>query len=180
MLTTKDKVKSLLGITGSSDDTFIDELIANFSAFVEAVTNRKISQVSITQYFNGGETNIFLSNLPVISLTSLKQNIGTQAVPNWQTIAAGDYTIYFNTGLIRHVSVFPSGSRNIEAVYSTGFVTIPDDLELLCKQLVARMFEQRRAQGKSNENIGEGGVGWTTVLTEEQKAIISKYRKYHV
>lgn len=180
MLTTKEKVKALLGISGSSEDAVLDSLIGSFTAFFETQTSRKIEQITVTDYFNGGEQDLFLSNLPVLSVTSVKQNAGTQAVPDWQTVAAGDYTTYFDIGMIRHASAFPSGSRNIEVVYSSGYAAVPADIDLIAQMLVARVYEQRRAQGKSSESIGDANVSWKTDLTDEQKATIASYRKIHI
>lgn len=177
MLIEIGQVKKFLGISGSSDDAALNDLIANFSAFVETMANRKFNSDTFTEYFNGGEQDIFLANLPVVSITTVKYNAGTQAAPSWQTVPAGDYTTYYDIAMIRHASAFPSGSRNIEVIYVGGFTNVPSDIALLAKLLVARAYEQRRAQGKGNENIGEAGVNWTNEMTPEQKAILSSWRK---
>ncbi len=179
MLTTKEKVKEYLDITFSITkyDAVITTLIANVSAWVEKFTGRKFDQTTITEYFDGGDSEIFLSNFPVISITSVKNNAGTQQTPNWQSVSAEQYTGYFKEGRIKSNSFFPTGSRNIEVVYVSGYVTIPDDLELLGKSLVANLFNKRKAQGKSQERLGDALIAWNNELTQEQKDILSSYRK---
>jgi hypothetical protein len=181
MIITLSDTKKYLGFEGASDyDEILKSLINLVSSWTEMLIGRKIEATNVTEYFDGGTLEIILNHFPVNSVASVKYNAGTQNTPNWQTISAEDYTKYLGEGIIKHVSIFPDGDRNIEVVYNAGFSTVPDDLKLLALELVGRLFNQRKAQGIKSESMGSAKLDWSSDLTEDQKMIIGNYRKIRV
>jgi len=172
MLTTSAKVKSYLGITSATYDTLIGELIANISDFITGYTGNEIEKASFTEYFDGGR-ELLVKNFPIVSVTSIKYNGGTQSVPNWITIDPVNYIVYKLEGKI--VGSFPSYYQNVEVIYEGGYTDVPADIELIAKQLVAKEFEQRRAQGKAKESLSGTSIDWVTGLTESQKMVLDGY-----
>ena len=177
-MTTLSKVKDYLGITSSTYDTVLNSLIDNLSQFIKTILERTFSSEERTEYFDGGGKEIFLKEYPIYEATlSVYYNNGDQSNPNWVEIDARNYIIYYNEGIIKHLGLFPGGERNIKVIYTGGYATIPDDLELLTKELVAKEFEQRKAQGKVTESLGGATVDWKNQLTEMQKMILDKYKR---
>jgi len=180
MLTTLSDVKNYLGITVTTYDSLLTSLIGSVSAWIEGYLDRKIAAVDLTETVDGGKRSIALSNFPINSVASIQYNQGTQHTPSMVTISPDDYTILYDFGIIEHVGIFPGGRRNITVTYNSGFETIPADLELVAKTLVAKLFGQRKAQGKKMEIFGSARIEWTNEITVEQKAVLDNYGKIHV
>lgn len=181
MIISLSETKEYLGLAGTTgNDTLLTALITRVSSWMERLLGRKIESGSVTEYFDGGSNEIMLNNFPVSAVTTVKYNAGTQSAPSWQTIAAANYTAYLSEGIVKHSSVFPEGNRNIEVVYTAGFVAIPGDIALLALELVGRVFNARKAQGMKSESLGSARIDWNSELTEEQKMIIGSYRKIRV
>lgn len=181
MMAKLSEIKEYLGLAGVTEhDDLLEALSLSVSAWIERYTGRKFEQATATEYFDGGTKELFLGSFPIISVTSVKQNVGTQNTPVWQTISAEEYVKYFPTGVILHTSVFPSGDQNIEVVYVAGYAVLPEDIKHLAKELIGRRFNQRKAQGIKAESIGSARIDWNTELTEEQKMILENYRKVRV
>ena len=179
MLTTTDKVKSYLGITSTDYDTVLGELVDNVDSFIKHFIERDFSNAEYTEYHDGGVKEIFIKEYPIDDTATITvyYNGNVQSDPNWNEIDASNYTVYYDEGVVRHAGKFPAGKRNIKIVYTGGYSTIPDDIELLAKQLVAKAFEQRKAQGKATETIESTTIDWKATITPEQKMIIDKYRR---
>lgn len=174
-LTTKENVKALLGITDTSSDALIDDLVANVSAFIEVATNRKFdaSKELVEVYDGCGVGNIVLRQYPVISVTKIEYNQGTQANPNWIVIDPVNYIVYAYQGMV--YGAFPAFVQNIKITYKAGFTDIPAELTLLANQLASKEYEQRNAQGKSRESLGGATIDWVSKMTDSQQLILDNY-----
>lgn len=179
-MTTLAKVKSYLGITSSTHDTVLGELIVNVTKWLENYLQRTLLKKAdgqyFEEYFDGYEKCLLLNEYPIISVTSVEYNSGTQASPIWNTVDASNYVYYAGEGYIELLAGLPHGHQNIRVRYNGGYATYPDEVELVAKQLVARMFEQRKAQGKSQEGLGGASISWNTEITKEQEAVLTKYK----
>jgi hypothetical protein len=174
MLIESDKVKSYLGISDSSYDSLLNDLCAGVSKFIADFLDRDIEQGTTTEYLDGADT-LVLKNYPLLSVTSVKYNAGTQAHPVWYTIDPVNYVVYKLEGKIMTMKGLVRGFQNIEVVYEAGFETIPEDIVMVAMQLVAKMFETRKAQGKLKEFLGGAQIDWKDELTVEQKQILAGY-----
>jgi hypothetical protein len=190
-LTSKTRVKSLLGISGSSYDAVIDSLINGLSSFIEGVCNRIFQEATYTdEFFDGVEGRfIYPTEYPVTTLTSLFYNSGTPANPVWVAFDANYYVLDKRNNAIYFDAGMPCGFRNIKATYVAGYKidwtaetdsakhTLPFDLSMIVDELVTKAFNKRKSQGYSNENIDGASVGYDKEMTAEQKSVISKYQK---
>ncbi len=174
MLTEKSKVKNYLGISDILNDALFDDLCAGISRFITDFIDRDIEKGTTTEYFDGRET-VIVKNYPIISVTSIRHNVGTQAEPNWYMIDPINYVVYKFEGKIVIAGGLVRGLQNIEIVYEAGYLVIPEDIEMVATQLVAKMFETRKAQGKLKEALGGAQIDWKNELTIEQKNILSSY-----
>jgi uncharacterized phiE125 gp8 family phage protein len=164
-ITTKAKVKSYLGISGSTNDTLLDELIKNATASIERYCNRSFTQASYTEYFDiiGGHNKLFLRNYPVASLASVKYRNGTWGAITFESLNINDYLLNDN-GKVAFAFAFPEAEKYIEIIYTGGYKidfanetntalhTLPFDLTQVATEIVAQTFNQRTSVGISNES----------------------------
>lgn len=90
--------------------------------------------------------------------------------------------------LVTMPTVFPTNKHKI--VYTSGFTTIPEDIKLATKYLVAGLYNSRKSQGISSfrqdllsvNYSGEGMID--TLLDTEQgnfvRAVVNKYKIFFV
>jgi len=215
-LTNRAKVKSYLGITDASNDSLLEELIDNVTEWVEGqLGGRRIKETPyVDEEHDGGEQDIFLNNWPVKATPTLTASFrtGTIESPIFQDFTANDFIVYNNAGFVHFFARTPGGERvgahgivdvprfhgevtkgslNLRFTYTAGFATIPDDLELLAKQLVATLFQRRNAQGIKKETVEGSSIEYRSPgdeneglsiegLTGVQKAVIDRYTRHNV
>ena len=164
-ITTKEKVKAYLGLSGVTNDTLIDELIKNATASIERFCNRSFTEASYTEYFDtiAGNSKIFLRNYPVASLTSVKYRSGTWGAITWESLNVNDYLLNDN-GKVAFSFPFPEAEKYLQIVYTGGykinfdeelddtFHTLPFDLTQVATEIVAQLFNLRTSVGISNES----------------------------
>lgn len=179
-LTTLANVKSYLGISSSSFDTLLEVLIDNVTEFVEGkLGGRRIKTETYTdELYDGGNTEIFLRQFPVTDLTKIQHRSGEISNPTFNDFNANDFILYEGGGFIHFFGGTPKGHLNLRFTYVAGFGEIPDDIEMIAKQLVAKAFDQRKSQGKSSERLENSSIDWTTMLSPEQKSVLARYRKH--
>lgn len=206
-LTTRAKVKSYLGITDASNDTLLEELIDNVTEWIEGqLGGRRIKLTSyVDEEHDGGEQDIFLFNFPIAASPVLTGSFRTGPIetPTFQAFKVNDFVVYLKAGFVHFFARTPGGetigvpgttskgSLNIRFTYDAGFATIPDDLELLAKQLVATLFQRRNAQGIKKETVEGSSIEYRSPgdendgLTEEgltgvQKSVLDRYKRHNV
>lgn len=191
MLTDKEKVKSYLGIADDSSDDLIADLCAGVSQFILTYCDRDILMIPsptepdteqrfYEEYFDGGEgQELMLKNYPIIALSKVEYNSRTQDDPLWVEVEASRYVVYWQSGIVHLYGKFPVGLRqNIKATYNGGYGEVPADLELVARELVAKTFSRRKAQGKSTEVLGGARIDWINELAKEQKLILDNYAHF--
>lgn len=206
-LTTLAKVKSYLGITDTDNDALLEELIDNVTEWVEGqLGGRRIKLRSyVDEEHDGGDNDIFLNNWPIAPSPALTGEFRTGPIstPTFVAFDANDFIVYNNAGFVHFFARTPGGetigipgttnkaSLNLRFTYDAGFATIPDDLELLAKQLVATLFQKRNAQGIKKETVEGSSIEYrspgdeTEGLSEEgltglQKVVLDRYRRHNV
>lgn len=179
-LTTSTKVKNYLGISGSTYDTLLTDLINSISSQVETFCGRQFTRGTYTEYFDTcyGDKKIFLANYPVISLTSFKYQTGTWANIVYQDYNANDFLLNGDMGKITMAGTLPEAEKYLQAVYVGGYLidfanetdilkhTLPADLALTVTELVAQAFTQRQAQGVNSMSTEGQSISYKTVDTE--------------
>jgi uncharacterized phiE125 gp8 family phage protein len=165
LLTTKSKVKAYLGISGTTYDTLLDELIKNSTALVERFCNRNFTEASYTEYFDtiAGYTKLFVRNFPVASLTSVKYRSGAWGAITWEALNANDYLLNDN-GKVSLSFPLPDAEKYIEIIYTGGYKinftneldiaqhTLPADLTQIVTDMVAQQYNMRASAGVLTES----------------------------
>lgn len=188
-LTTVANVKTFLGISVSTYDTLIEDLIDGCTDWIEKYCGGRRffndGSTAVTTYFDGGEVDrlkmrLFLPNFPILAITSVSYRSGTYDSPTWNAYSASsDYIRKDTTGELYFPGGLPSGVQNIRVVYRGGYTTLPDDLIVACTRIVAKVFGKRKAQGVLNESIGGGSLAWNESMDPEVKSILDSYRSHY-
>jgi len=212
--TTLSNVKSFLGITGTSNDALLEKLIDNITEWVEGqLSGRRIKKTTYTnELHDGGEHDIFLFNWPIIQPPTLIAEFrsGPLDNPTFQAFQTNAFFVYEKAGFVHFLGRTPgrhfhggfggigagsvgtpslgAGHQNLRFTFDAGFTKIPDDLELLAKQLVAKEFGQKQSQGKVVEAVEGTRIEWAGIgrrdvritLTHEQQLVLSRYKRHNV
>lgn len=179
-LTTKERVKTHLDISGSSEDTFLDALCDSVTAFIEKYCGGQ--RFFATEH----EEEIHDGNLQYIRLRHrylytdytvvVEVNGGSSVSPSWTELSANDFELYPDAGVVYLYSKY-GGKRNIRVTYKAGFSTIPEDIQLAATLMVARMFNRRRSSGLSGESFEGVSQNWNDTMTEAEKVTLDNYRQ---
>jgi len=189
-------MKTYLGITSSSYDSLLTNLINSVSAEMERRTHRKLKsraydyRETSSNYDldnavldGNGEDIIFTPQYPVTELTTLM-------VYNITTVGGVEsgYVLYPNIGKIYYADTFAKYPKSIGLVYTAGYrTTDPEyfDLESIVCQIVGMYYNLRTKFGMYSEKIGDysyislGGLMrspiWEDLLI---KSKISRYKDH--
>ena len=191
MLTEKSKVKNYLGISDELHDSLFDDLCAGISQFIVTYCDRDIltipaptepdaEQVFYEEYFDSNaDEELMLRNYPVKTLLKVEYNSRTQADPLWVELEPSRYVVYRQGGIVHLYGKFPTGLRqSIRVTYNGGYDEAPADIAMVATELVAKVFEKRKAQGKSVELLSGARIDWINELTKEQKLILDNYAHF--
>ena len=175
-LTSISAVKTLLGISDSSQDTLLTQLLAGVDATIKQWLRRDIEQATYTEFYSGDGTEVLaLNQYPVTSITSVHENASgyfteSEFTADELLTAGEDYalmrlssTVGSKAGFVRRIgglwpqpslrtqqflSAFPGAAAgNIRVVYVAGYSSVPADLAAAANQLVVRAYNQRTGGG---------------------------------
>ena len=179
MIINTEDFKTYITLNTNDFDDVITLLIKSAVRWAETMTNNKIEETEIEEYFDGDEIDneIFLTyNLNL-------QNLIIEKMVNeeWQELSSDYYTFYDDEGVVK-LNYVNRGERNYRAKYKTGFTSknIPSDIKIAILKIVGRLWNKRKSDGISNENLGDAGVTWERYLSPEISALLSKYKKINL
>ena len=191
LVTQLSTIKTRLGITDTTDDTLLTNLIEFASARFERETNRSLDRaVATPEEFSADQTEILVARFPLESVASfhLKEN----ETDGWVLQSNIDY-------LIRHACVIslsaPLGTKYEQArvTFTGGYVlpgttpgagqtALPDDLEHACVEQVAYWYQNRHrlgllsmpAEGRTFFNIAQ------IDLLPQVASILKRYERFAI
>lgn len=178
-LTTATAVKLHLGITDSSEDTLLAQLILQASSDIESRCNRTLTRETRTaeEYVVDGDT-FYLDLYPVVSFTSV--TVDDVVVTDYECdLASGK--MYRANGWGDEVAVTYLAGYLLEAVTGPPAVprTLPYNLEYAAILWVASAYNSRGSEHLSDESVGP----LKSVFWQEQpaiRAIVEKYRRINL
>lgn len=184
MIITKDQIKAHLGITGTADDAVLDLYIGQIGDFLKTKIGRVIEETEIVELFDGDnlKDEIFLGNYPITQFTSLQYRGGSFSSPVWRDFSDNDFLVDPEDGTIQIQATY-SGLKNIKATYKAGYVIdetgndVPKALQLAALKLVAKVFNKRRSDGFSSEEVAGARVEWDKFLSDDIKELINPFRR---
>ena len=199
-LTTKNRVKDRIGITGSQFDTLIDRIIAAVTDIIESTCGRRFLRSDysneIITIFNNTQEIIAVKNIPLVSVSLLQYRTGLNSNPNYTDFQTDNWEILEDgaSGLIRVWGLMHGGlNRGVNAIrisYTAGFLidfnnagdytkhTLPFDLSDLAERLAVKMFKRRENEAKLTETFEGGTVSWKKELIDDQdNDIMNGYKR---
>lgn len=172
MLTTIDRVKRYLTIDPAADpviDQLLNELIAGASAAIESYCGRVFLLQQWTERYNGGKRLIVLNKAPVASIISVKSN---GVIMTGYSLDGN--VIYRDTDC----AVFGNGFKTIEVVYTAGFTTVPEDIQLLATKVVAAKYGERDRVGFRSKSLAGETVSFFDIDTSPSyTSILDTYKR---
>ncbi len=171
-LVTLANYKADLSITVGIDDTYLSRAISKASQAISQYCNRVFAAETVQDLFDltqprlkfGGEAVLQTSRWPIISITSVVENTGANAVT---LVRDTDYRVDVTTGLLWRLNaqsglVTTWGASPVTVIYQGGFATIPLDLQDAATNVVKSMqFNRTRDPSLRSENILSGLYAYT-------------------
>lgn len=194
-LTTKDKIKSFLGVTSSANDSQFIILAKNVSLAIEKYCGRTFLRATYTEYFDTeiGDRYVFLKNCPIVSLTSVKNRTGSWGSPTWTDLAANDYLLANDNGKIAFAGCLPCADKYIQVVYVGGYLidfdneddplmhNLPGDLEQIATEWAAKTYQHKKSAGILTESTeGQSITFKTERISNEFKERLDMYRHINI
>lgn len=191
-LVTTAEVKTYLGISGSTHDTLIAELINIASEFIEVYCNTTFSSDATTDKIDGGQEFLITTKAPIISITSITDLEDSTAV------STTDFDFYSESGRIYRINdnhLYPGrqpkwflGKQRYSVVYQAGYAAVPEAVKWVCYEVIARNLKilptsnskGRWTQPEHKNMKDETAKGLTMVLTPQEMALLAPYRNREV
>ena len=140
-LTTIEDYKDFMGITSTKEDLKLTSLVTSASALVKSYCGRSfVDYVSSdkTEYITVEDDiySIALEEFPVISITSVEERYSYSSDYVALTTANNEYYLDTKTDSIVRTNGgygyrnWPKGPGSVKVVYTAGYATMPQDLEL--------------------------------------------------
>lgn len=172
MLIDLTTLKKYMQIADTDRDDVLNLYIPAVSAAIEDYCNRKFNQANYDELVDGTGLN-FMDDLqyPITTFTSLTIDD--------EVIDAGDYKVYLNEGVVKMNFIIRAGNQNVRRVYTAGYATIPEQIQLATYITLSSVFE------KSNRFsvVSEGGNGITTKtflagdIPDYAKTLLKNYKR---
>lgn len=202
-LVTLDDTKTFLGITNNTQDEKLKMLINMATDYIESQTGRRfVSTVHTNEEFDGSGTFNLTLNHPIVSFTQLQVNSNFDNSDNWQTVDSSEYWIDNETGIITKISSFSDfdeenengealsdlgfqrGKNKYRATYTSGYSTVPYDLQFACMTIVGNLLNSGATGGAiKSESLGDHSVTYQDINQSTGgmsggilEDVLSKYR----
>jgi hypothetical protein len=153
-LTSLSTVQQYLGLSSTTDDELLTELVARASDGVRSYCGRDFALADCHEYHDGdGGDTVLLEQRPVAEVFALSQD--------GAGIAAEEFAVYPEAGIVRlKWGVFGRGARNVYVGYRAGYESIPGDVEQAAIEWTAGLYRARGAGGRqvTSERVGDYAV----------------------
>jgi len=175
------RFKRALGITGSGDDTLLDELGEAAEVWVDNYLGRSLAIETHTEYHDGmgrGHGDLVLLHRPVSSVTTLHDDVDRDFA-SADLISSDDYYLDGARGIIRLLPSFAGltgaghftrGVANLKVVYEAGYnqqdsgtdPEVPADLAMAIMEVGRALYSDVDNQNEMavRTNYGEYSVEW--------------------
>lgn len=187
MLTTLSSVKSYAGITDTTQDAVLTQLIAQVSAWIEGqLGGRVIEEATYEEELydvHMGTNEVLLKQWPITDTEPFvaEQRSGSLEAPTWTPFTANDYILVKGPGIVSFQFKFSNDVRQaIRFTYSAGYATVPADLELLANKLVVSQLNAGESTGIKSESLEGHSITYqdSSVASDpDMSAILQKYQR---
>jgi len=179
-------VKSQLDIqTGNiSQDTRLTLYINAATQAIETYCSREFElNATRTEYHDGDHSNAVLTlQWPINSISELWIDTGRLFTDVSLRLLATEYGYQGSNRVTLFEQISPRGSGIIKIIYSSGYSTIPYDLNLACIWLVEWFYFHRNRQdmGRTTASKGDESIGILAEAPPMILQLLNPYRNHSV
>ncbi len=174
-------LKAWLPVTGTTEDTMLQHLIVNVSAWIEQWLSRSVYVAPVTEWRDGtGTDRMVTREFPVTAVTAVE--VDGIAIPlSTGPTASGYYVTDVYIGL-RGGYRFARGNSNVKLSYSAGYATdqatVPAELEQCALELCALRYRERPSVGVASKNLGGEHVVFDhSAMPKSVAALLENYKR---
>lgn len=155
-LDTLANAKSVLLVSGSGDDTLLNQLLSAADSFIQELTGRSFAGGTFTEYHSAGGSMIFLKNWPVASVTSLRIDPARQFGSTTERDAT-TYAVHSDRGVIESIDgpflpPYRKGSDDWPESAKVAYTTATDSVPAAVKQAFADLVGHWYRLAKTNSD----------------------------
>jgi len=190
-LTVLADVKSYLGISNSTDDSFINLLIADVQVVIESYCHRKFDVATYTSEQHNVNHKIFTKQTPIKTVTNIVRLDGSiintipegNGLTNYRIfpgyVELLDYKYVTMGNKLKYVN---SEESYVEITYSAGYDVPPADLSLAAIKLTALEYKESRENRLGLESYSEGSIKETYAKKETEmplniSTVLDRYKR---
>lgn len=181
--------KEILGITGNTEDEFVELAQYEIESKVKNYLNRDLELNDYVELYNGtGDKYLALNQFPINSVTKVEKYSGLDSNNDeeWEELEQGiDYErIVIPTTkdyILIDGSLFSLGNQNIRITYNAGYSDIPYEIQQACKKLMLLYYgevKKTKSLGMSSVSQGSGFTQTTTYDLSAEERILKSIEKY--
>lgn len=141
-LLTLAEAKAQLNITTATHDTELQAYIDGLTRVIERHVG-PVETRTVTETVHGRSTTLCLTQIPVVSLTSL-----TPVLTGGRELAIDDLAVDNELGVIRRLDGSPFAGGPWTAVYTAGRGTVPANVNLAARMLLQHLWSTQRGPGR--------------------------------
>lgn len=182
-LVTLAEVKAYNNISSTNQDSIINLLIPQVSAFVKNYCNNTFIDYvcdAKTDIFSGGSPYLYLTESPIINLQSVE--VSTDYGVTYTTLVSGtDYILDLEEDRVQvlNAEIFPKYINGYKVTYYAGYETLPTDLKLAVLELTGYYLRSDMAI-KSPASIGRNSMAIEYITTSKLPSHISRVLDYFI
>lgn len=172
MLDTLANVKTFMGISDSTYDTELNQIMGYVDQMIKSYVGYDIEEAAITDevHSTDGETEAFTVDYPPIVSGFVVKYDG-------ETIESTNYEVDNSTGIVR---MFYTPTRSLNKFtfsYTGGYSTTPEDLKYVFCSLTRDVFNNRkRGSDVKSERLGDYSITYKGDSEVIQEGIVGPYR----
>lgn len=185
-LSTRDSVKTALGITGNAEDARIDALLVSVTVFAETYCGRQFFDATYTWFApvrNTGISELRPPNTPVAAVTSIHVSTSIPRVYGSAELLVADTDYIVDGDEIHRIGAcWPAGIRTVRVVYDGGYAVIPSDLQRAAEEIIAaKLFKARDHQyhftSFTRDDGGLAGIRFDD-MPDNARMVLDFYRSW--
>ncbi len=200
-LTTLDRAKAFLEISGDKKDGVLTLLINQITGSIEQFLKRRLLSQTYTdeKYDGSGSPVLVLRQFPVTAFTNLKINNAVDSSESLATINSSAYFWYEDGRVVltntvptfayERLASFIQAPNKFRATYVAGYLidfdnendptkhTLPAELEYACLKFVSAVFNSRKNEGLESIKVGDIAMKFRDTAMNDQQVsdILNKY-----
>ena len=176
-LTTLANVKQWINVANATDDALLTRLITSVSNFMQSWLNRQLNSASYADVYDGAGSDIqMLSNYPVSAVSGVVIDGITIPASTGPTSPGWTFDQY-SVKLIGGYR-FSSGNANVAISYTSGYATMPVEIEQACIELVSLRYSERLRPGVTSRSLGGENISYSSSgISDSVSELLQQYKK---